>query len=207
MKIPILTEDSTLRLTPDSWEAFCAEFKKLMSITVSQFRMVASKTKLDDGAEYRLGVYMLCFNTNGTWSLNIVDTKPNSSLLVTTFDGESISDDNGVDKWEAHEDYPLAEKRYRHAIDNGSLVASISLVIASTDYSPFYTTTEETLKVDPPLPLWRVRYYIEGASNLSYTTAYYRGKDSDDAKEVCRKKLLEDHGYVVSSFRSVDNWS
>jgi hypothetical protein len=59
----------------------------------------------------------------------------------------------------------------------------------------------------PILPQWRVRYYIEGASNLSYTTAYYRGKDPDDAKEVCRKKLLEDHGYVVSSFRSVDNWS
>jgi|TARA_R110002167_G_scaffold294935_3_gene499538 hypothetical protein len=131
MKIPILIADET---APDRDTEFKKLFEAHMGITVQQFKEAACETHTDDDdwVGYRLGVYRLeCYCDAQYWHL-FMEANDDRSLILSTHD------DAGRESWTVHERYPQAISMYHDTVGSGCRFAVLSLVIKSTDFTPFY---------------------------------------------------------------------
>lgn len=140
MKIPILIEDEC---APDAYFFFCEEFKKMMGISVHEFREAAVRVtgEKDDWIGYRLGIYRLeTYVDCQHWHLYIEATGDRSVMVTSSYwpDDDPEDDTEMADHIEIHEDLDTLDRRYNEEIEKGAQVVSAAFVIYSTDYSPFY---------------------------------------------------------------------
>jgi hypothetical protein len=133
MKIPILTEDDC---APDAREFFDKDFLKMMGISRADFTKAAKDVSGVDSFEYRLGVYHLgLYFDHQHWTLSIC-TPDDSPILLLTYSGC-----NGAvpeDRWSTHDEMAPALAAYHQAIADDVDIASLALVLKSTDYTPFH---------------------------------------------------------------------